>query len=261
MPFDLASTNFAAITNGAPGATNSLEFITRMDRYRVINTLKANSYDIRLLFRWPLLPNGAGNSWQTFRLFTAGSITNEPSGGPLYFVATLPLRPGAVRTKATSVIDHPPSALLREAKGSARSSSAFSLIEVIVAVTLMIVIILGLMAMFDQTQRAFRLGMNQTDVLESGRLATEMLVREMEQTTPAYQPYGTATNFFVQTVTNTLQSLAGNAAQRKNVMDDVFFLTRENQTWTGIGYFVRTNSASNPVLPGGCRPCRLPLPL
>ncbi len=49
------------------------------------------------------------------------------------------------------------------------SKGAFSLIEIMVAVGLMTIIVLGLLAMFDQTTRAFKVGMGQTDVLESGR--------------------------------------------------------------------------------------------
>src|SRR5258706_1220113 len=64
--------------------------------------------------------------------------------------------------------------------------SAFSLIEILVTVTLLTVIILGLLAMFNQTQRAFRQGTTQTDVLESGRSAMDLIRRELEQMTPAY---------------------------------------------------------------------------
>jgi prepilin-type N-terminal cleavage/methylation domain-containing protein len=139
---------------------------------------------------------------------------------------------------------------------------AFSMIEILVVVALLSVIVLGLMAMFNQTQRAFRLGMSQTDVLQSGRMATELITREIGQTTPSYVD---RTNFFggvinqtpnfdSQVMNFTLQSLPGSAAFRTNIMDDVFFLVRENQTWTGIGYFVRTNRADDPDLPGGVGP-------
>jgi type II secretory pathway pseudopilin PulG len=119
--------------------------------------------------------------------------------------------------------------------------AAFSLIELMVVVVLLSVIIIGLMAMFTQTQRAFRLGMAQTDVLESGRVATDMIVRELEQITPAYR--SNVVNFYADVMSYGTQALppaAGNRS-RTNVMHDLFFVTRENQTWTGIGYFVRTN--------------------
>jgi type II secretory pathway pseudopilin PulG len=125
---------------------------------------------------------------------------------------------------------------------------AFSLIEILVVIALMSVIVLGLMAMFVQVQRAFRLGMTQTDVLEAGRMATDMILREMEQITPSYAPNYinhplTTPNFLAELLNldNTgFQPLAGGGT-RTNVMQDLFFVTRENQTWRAIGYFVRTN--------------------
>src|SRR5664279_660008 len=142
---------------------------------------------------------------------------------------------------------------------------AFSFIEIMVVVALLSAIILGLMAMFNQTQRAFRLGMSQTDVLESGRIGTDMIAREIEQVTPT-DLIRTNTSFedgnlnavpcfYIETTNASLQSLpggklAGGNPFRTNVMQDLFFMIRQNQTWTGIGYFVRTNQNRNPALPG-----------
>ena len=64
-----------------------------------------------------------------------------------------------------------------------------------VAVTLLSVIVLGLLAMFDQTQKAFRTSMTQTDVLQAGRALQEMLTRELTQI--AAGDTWDATNFFV----------------------------------------------------------------
>lgn len=135
------------------------------------------------------------------------------------------------------------------AAGSAAISnrSAFSLIEIMIVMGLLSIMVLGLMAMFNQTQRAFRLGMMQTDVLESGRLATDMLVREIEQITPSYgRAFFAPPGFYsrLSDVRNTgVQTLLAGNYPRTNIMEDLFFLKRENQTWTGIGYFVRTNEA------------------
>ena len=142
---------------------------------------------------------------------------------------------------------------------------AFSLIEMMVVVALLSVIVLGLMAMFNQTQRAFRLGMSQTDVLESGRMATELIARVLEQMTPSYYnssnrlPNGVLypTPNFDSEITNAAwQSLPGGNGFlfRTNIMTDVFFMVRQNQTLTGIGYFVRTNRLDIPSLPGGVGP-------
>ncbi len=87
VPLDPASTNFSVLTNPPAqlSATNSTEFIARMNRWREVQTLQANSYDIRLSFAWPLQPSGLGNGRQTFRLFTTGCVTNVPNS-PLYFI-------------------------------------------------------------------------------------------------------------------------------------------------------------------------------
>ena len=64
----------------------------------------ANAHDLRLTFRWPLLPNGdAGNGRQTFRTFCGGQLfqTNDPTPGVVRAAAllfsTLDLREGAMR--------------------------------------------------------------------------------------------------------------------------------------------------------------------
>jgi prepilin-type N-terminal cleavage/methylation domain-containing protein len=74
--------------------------------------------------------------------------------------------------------------------------TAFSLIEILVTVTLLSVIVLGLMVMFNQTQLAFRSSMTQTDVLESGRAVMDLLARELEQLVPANLDH--ATNFYAR---------------------------------------------------------------
>jgi len=134
-----------------------------------------------------------------------------------------------------------------------RRSGAFTLIEVMVVVVLMSVVILGLTAMFVQTQRAFKAGMTQTDVLEAGRMATEMVSRELEQIKPAYSTLNFGrTNFYTVLENEFPQFLVASApAERTNLLSRMFFLTHENQTWTGIGYFLAYDNSASPVLPVG----------
>lgn len=48
--------------------------------------LHANMHEVRLLFRWPLLPgNKTGNGRQVYRSLVGGVHTNDPSGSPLWF--------------------------------------------------------------------------------------------------------------------------------------------------------------------------------
>lgn len=121
-----------------------------------------------------------------------------------------------------------------------RRPVAFSLVEILIVTALLSVIILGLMAMFGQTQRAFRLGMTQSDVLEAGRAATELLGRELAQMRPS-RISGT-TNFFLwipNNFTPLVQPLPGGSVGRTNVHMDLFFLTRADQRWSVIAYTVR----------------------
>jgi type II secretory pathway component PulJ len=128
--------------------------------------------------------------------------------------------------------------------------AAFTLVEILVVVVLMALIILALMAVFNSTQSAFRASITQTDVLEGGRSVMGLLKSDLEPMTPSYL---NATNFapnFYAAVTNnfTQPLLTGSSASRTNVMEDVFFITRQNQTWKGVGYFVRPNILSSGVV-------------
>jgi hypothetical protein len=114
--------------------------------------------------------------------------------------------------------------------------SAFSLIEIMVTVGLLSFIVLGLVAMFSQTQRAFRSSLTQVDVLEGGRAVTDMMARELAEITPSYLPF--TTNVMGLVDTNHLQELPGTSIQRTNEFERFFFLTRFNTDWTGIGYQV-----------------------
>jgi hypothetical protein len=115
-----------------------------------------------------------------------------------------------------------------------------------VAVTLMSVIVLGLLAMFSQTQRAFRTGITQVDIMEGGRAACEMMARELEQTTPTGQRntlnFFSAWNGYVLVQSLPGKDSLGQPQARTNILDDVFFLTRENRNWQGVGYRVEGNS-------------------
>ncbi|TAK92774.1 MAG: prepilin-type N-terminal cleavage/methylation domain-containing protein [Verrucomicrobia bacterium] len=115
---------------------------------------------------------------------------------------------------------------------------AFSLIEILVVVALLSVIILGLVLMFDQTQRAFRAGMTQTDVLEGGRAATELIARELSQMTPANDVNARSFQAWTPYYSYLEQGLPGNSplVARTNVLERLYFLTRENQTLKAIGY-------------------------
>ena len=152
------------------------------------------------------------------------------------------------RTRSAQRILGLPSATLR---------SAFSLIEVMVVVALMALIVLALMAVFTSTQRAFRAAVTQTDVLEGSRAAMDLIATDLRGLTPSgyasnlIYSAGGAVNFQVRAnlgYTPLTQNLPGSSAQRTNLLNYFFALSRNNTTWTGIGYIVDTTSAS-PLYP------------
>jgi hypothetical protein len=126
------------------------------------------------------------------------------------------------------------------------------LIEILVVVVLMSFIILALMAVFNGTQTAFRASLTQSDVLEGGRSTMGLVKSDLEGMTPSYLNTPTfaansypVPNFYAAASNNFMQPLTGSSASRSSVMEDVFFITRENQTWKGVGYFVRSNILSS----------------
>ncbi len=132
-----------------------------------------------------------------------------------------------------------PAAILDSRSSTRVPMLAFSLIEILVVVALLSVIIIGLVAMFGQVQRAFRTGMTQVDVLEGGRATTDLLARDLVSITPSHG--SNAVNFFAANVASMTQPLPGTTGpERTNVLGELFFLSKENQTWSGTGYRVST---------------------
>ena len=129
---------------------------------------------------------------------------------------------------------------------------AFTLVEILVVVVLMALIVLALMAVFSSTQAAFRASLTQTDVLEGGRAAMGMLKSDLESMTPSFGVSNGAVNFYANTniyqyqsgFAPLVQSLTGSNSNRTDVLENFFILTRQNTTWTGIGYVVDTTSTS-----------------
>lgn len=164
--------------------------------------------------------------------------------------------------------------------------NAFSLVELLVAVALMTVIIVGLYSMFNETQKALRTNVSQVDVLEAGRSAIELIVQDIQQAEapgPLLRQEMSGDIFFPPSsipkdnlpvaITNAhphffsgiqinsvnpkvalplIQNLTdhGEAVsnQRVNILQEMFFLTRSNLNWVAKGYFV-SPSRTNAALP------------
>ena len=148
---------------------------------------------------------------------------------------------------------------------------AFSMVELLVTMTLLSLIVLVLMVVFNSTQQAFRAGVTQTDVLEGSRAAVDLIATDLRAMVPSggssnyvYNNvyYSGAVNFcsidnnydvgyFSVPAISYLplqQGLPGTLLQRTNVLNWVFILGRENTKWTAAGYVVNPNSAS-PLYP------------
>ena len=129
-----------------------------------------------------------------------------------------------------------------------------------VTVALLSVIIIGLVAMFSQTRRAFMSSLAQVDVLESGRAATDLIARDLEQMAPCYAANGI--NFYVGTspvygqswvasgLPLPMEQLANPNDRWTNLIQELFFLTPappSNAVWTGIGYRLQVTDEQNGI--------------
>jgi prepilin-type N-terminal cleavage/methylation domain-containing protein len=135
--------------------------------------------------------------------------------------------------------------------------AAFTLIEVMVVVVLLSLIVLALMAVFNSTQAAFRASVTQADVLESGRATMDLMTADLRAMAPSHgqsNNFTGAVNFLAGVTTYAsppsplIQPMVGGSSTRTNVLENFFILSRQNQTWTGVGYAVNTSSSS-PLYP------------
>jgi type II secretory pathway pseudopilin PulG len=128
--------------------------------------------------------------------------------------------------------------------GQLRASTAFSVVELMVAISIMGLITFALFTVFNQTQRALRSTEAQSDVSEKARAIIEMIGREVEQTLPTYSPfeYNLAAAPDYPPMKQTDETTAPGAARgqtaspRTNVLYNIFFQTRETNAFKALGY-------------------------
>jgi prepilin-type N-terminal cleavage/methylation domain-containing protein len=153
--------------------------------------------------------------------------------------------------------------LIREAVSGcapAGDDRGFSLVEVLVVMSILSLIVLALMSVFSSTQRAFRASVTQTDVLQGGRAAMELMTSDLRNAAPCDgyswgngDPFTlgwvVGVNFFVTNnsifYTPLPQTLPGSAAIRTNLLQWFFVLSRQNTEWTATGYIVNTASTTS----------------
>jgi len=127
---------------------------------------------------------------------------------------------------------------------------AFTIIELLVAISILTLIVIVLYGLFDQVQRALRGNVAQIDVHEGGRAGMELASREMEQMQAGNLL--TNVNFFTRfTAAPSKQALLNAGEFRENALEEVFFLSLLNKQWIGTGYRVLAvnSSVSRRTLP------------
>jgi Tfp pilus assembly protein PilV len=128
---------------------------------------------------------------------------------------------------------------IRNPQSAIRNYSGLTIIEMLVSTTLLVFIVLGLTAMFVQTQRAFKTGLRQSSMSDAGRTVIEMVTRDLSQVSDAQTPG--ITNLFWSGFTNedTFQYQDSPANRyRTNQLQQIFMLVHTNTQWMGIGYAV-----------------------
>lgn len=120
-----------------------------------------------------------------------------------------------------------------------RRKLGLTLLEIMVAVALLVLIMGGLMAMFNQTQRVFMTGLRQVDVLEGGRAAMDVITRDLEQMVAGHRPWDTNFHASLRSYSVTPAQLLGpdNARVQLLTLQEVYCLNRTTD-WQAVGYKV-----------------------
>ena len=142
-----------------------------------------------------------------------------------------------------------------ESLRAGRRNGGFTVIELLVATSILTLIVLVLFSIFDRTQRAMRSNNAQVDVSEGARAALEMISRDLEQMTatqipgdvnfytglegnPNPYPKGTlqVDPFMGIKSTPWTQPLLPTNVVRINYLQDVFWTSQFNKECSAIGY-------------------------
>ncbi len=117
--------------------------------------------------------------------------------------------------------------------------AALTLLEMMVAITLLAAMMVGLFAMFHYTERTLHAARTQTDVFDNARAAIQLLARDLAEmtafnSTNVINAYG----FSVPSpISGSTLPLPSGATQPVD-FEATFWLTRVNDDWRGVGYYV-----------------------
>lgn len=116
---------------------------------------------------------------------------------------------------------------------------AFSLLELLLAVSIMSVIVAALYGMFYHVQRGLRANVTQVDVLEGARATMDLLGRDFGQIGRGDRFLGVnLTGRMSVAYSPVVQVLGDGSSTRTNLLQDVAALSRYNQEYTATAFRV-----------------------
>ena len=117
--------------------------------------------------------------------------------------------------------------------------AGLTVLEMLVSTTCLVIIVLGLTAMFVETQRVFKMGTRQTSMTDSGRTILDMVTSDLAQLSDA-QNTNIVNLYWGWAPTNiSMQTADGSTVPyRTNQLQEIFMLVRTNMQWVGVGYAV-----------------------
>jgi hypothetical protein len=133
-----------------------------------------------------------------------------------------------------------------------RAFTAFTVVELMLAVSIMGVIVFALFSVFNQTQKALRATETSGDVAEKARAIVEMISRELEQAQPTFRSYRGIQEINLmggyEYPPRVIGSDRADITPRTNFLQNIFFYNSYTNAWQGIGYRVITNKNGVGVL-------------
>jgi hypothetical protein len=121
--------------------------------------------------------------------------------------------------------------------GKRRATEALTILEMLVSTAMLAFIILGLTAMFIQTQKAFKTAIKASTITDAGRTIMDMIAADMRHMSDGNNPG--ITNLYWSWSGNSVQLINNTTPFRTNQVDAIYILEHTNTMWMGVGYAVQ----------------------
>jgi hypothetical protein len=108
----------------------------------------------------------------------------------------------------------------------------------LVSTAMLSFIVLGLTAVFIQTQKAFKTGIRQNTITDAGRSIMDMITSDLRQMSDAQNT--NEYNFYwdLPTSASLIVNYLNGVPIRTNELNEIFILEHTNNSWVGVGYAV-----------------------